>query len=480
MKMKFKNLIIIITLFFASCTDFGDINVDPDVSPSANPKEVLTSAQGFLAWVLEGQLNPRGALWAQYWTWGPGVALGNNERYIAEPVDFNNVWTRAYANALTDMKFLVNSNDPTYSGMAKILQANTYQLLVDHFGDVPYSEAIKGALVDGANFAPKYDDDKFIYGELVKLIDSGIEDLGKASNNPGTADLMYGGNIANWIKYGNSLKLRLLMRQSITGDQTAIGNAVKALVANGNFISSSSEMAKMNFIGTSGSENPMYASFEVSLGNFYVASNSSLNVLRNDPRLSKIYNVAPNSNTYVGIDQGAIDALPFTVATKDFSQATSAGYAKDNPVIFMSDWEVWFLRAEAALRYGTSDNQSTAFSNAVSSSFAYMGASGADAFIAGLEYDVKDTPAKIALIATQKWVSMNGLQESEAWAEARRLDTPDNKIFTGVNGLWKTPLKTALGPNVFPTLYLYPESERSFNPNANAQRQLTEKAFWDN
>ena len=479
--MKFGKFIIIITIFFASCTDFGDINVDPDVSSSANPKEVLTSAQGYMAWVLEGQLNNRGALWSQYWTWGPGVALGNNERFISEPGDFNNVWSRAYANALADLKFLVKSGDPSYSGIAKILQANTFQLLVDHFGDVPYSEAINGALADGANFAPKFDDDKFIYGELVKLLDSAVSDLAKGTTNPGAADLMYGGDLTNWIKYPNSLKLRLLIRQSITGDQAAIGAAVKAAIAKGNFIESANDIAKMDFAGTAGSENPMYASFEVSLGNFYVASNSSINALRNDPRLEKIYIKAANNGNFVGIDQGAIDALPFTVVNKDFSSASPAGYGKANPVIFMSNWEVWFLRSEAALRYATGESDATNFAKAIDANFAYLKAVGADAFSSGLEYSTKDNKGKIALLATQKWISMNGFQEAEAWAEARRLDTPDTKIFTGVNGLWKTPLKTALGQNVFPTIYLYPESEISYNPNAKQKElKLLEKTFWDN
>jgi len=479
--MKFGKYIIVVSLFIASCTDFGDINVDPDVSPSANPKEVLTSAQGYMAWVLDGQLNERGALWAQYWTWGPGVALGNDERYIAEPGNFNNVWGRAYSNALADLKFLVNSGDPSYTGIAKVLQASTYQLLVDHFGDVPYSEAINGALVDGANFAPKFDDDKFIYAELVKLLDNAVSDLSKGTTNPGAADLMYGGDLSKWIKYANSLKLRLLMRQSITGDQAAIGAAVRSTIAKGNFIMSPADIAKIDFAGAAGSENPMYASFEVSLGNFFVASNSSLNVLRNDPRLEKFYIIAENSGTFEGVDQGGIDALPFTVVTKDFSQATTAGYGNTNPVIFMSDWEVWFLRSEAALRYNTGESDETNFAQAIASSFAYLKAEGADAFSSGLEYGTKDFNGKIALLATQKWISFNGFQEAEGWAEARRLDTPDTKIFTGVNGLWKTPLKTALGPNVFPTIYLYPESEISFNPNAKQKElKLLEKTFWDN
>ena len=478
--MKIAKYLIVFTLLFGACTDFGDINVDPDVSPTANPREVLTSAQAFSAWVLEGQLNDRAALWAQYWTWGPGVALGDNERYLSQPADFNNAWTRAYANALADLKFLEKSSDKTYNGISKIMQANLFQILVDHFGDIPFTEAIKGEIVDGANFAPKYDDDKAVYAALIPMINAGIADLKAGSTTVGSADLMFGGDVSKWIKFGNSLKLRILMRQSVTGDQAAIGQAVKDLVAQGNFISSSTDIAQMAFSGDKGSENPIFANFERSLGNFYVASNSSIKALAGDPRIDKIYSKAKTTNTHVGIDQGNIDLLPFTVVGNDFSRVTELGYRKDAPVIFLSDWEVWFLRAEAALKYGTSDNDQTAFANAITSSCAYMGATGAQDFIDGLEYSIKTPTDKQKLIVTQKWISMNGLQEAEAWAEARRHDVPETKIFSSANGLWTTPTKSALGPQVFPSIYLYPESEQSFNPNAPAQRKLTEKVFWDN
>ncbi|MBK9995164.1 MAG: SusD/RagB family nutrient-binding outer membrane lipoprotein [Saprospiraceae bacterium] len=169
----------------------------------------------------------RAALWAQYWTWGPGVALGDNERYLSQPADFNNAWTRAYANALADLKFLEKSSDKTYNGISKIMQANLFQILVDHFGDIPFTEAIKGEIVDGANFAPKYDDDKAVYAALIPMINAGIADLKAGSTTVGSADLMFGGDVSKWIKFGNSLKLRILMRQSVTGDQAAIGQAVK-------------------------------------------------------------------------------------------------------------------------------------------------------------------------------------------------------------------------------------------------------------
>lgn len=107
------------------------------------------------------------------------------------------------------------------------MQANLFQILVDHFGDIPFTEAIKGEIVDGANFAPKYDDDKAVYAALIPMINAGIADLKAGSTTVGSADLMFGGDVSKWIKFGNSLKLRILMRQSVTGDQAAIGQAVK-------------------------------------------------------------------------------------------------------------------------------------------------------------------------------------------------------------------------------------------------------------
>jgi hypothetical protein len=468
------------SVFLTSCTDFGDINVDPDVSPSANPKEVLTSAQGYLAWVMEGTITDDLALWNQYWTQGPGVSLGDTERYRSEPGNYDNIWARSYSNGLTDLEYVISNGNSAQKGIAKVMKANTYQVLVDLFGDIPYSEAIKGE----ANFAPKYDDDKVIYADLINVLNAAIVDLkaGKAGD-VGSEDLMYGGDLTKWVKFANSLKLRILMRQSITGDKAAIGAAVKALIAENNFIETSADVAKMAFLGTSGSENPMYASLEQSLSLFYCISNTSLKALKDDPRLDLLFDKAVNGAKHVGIDQGSIEIVPFALGKKDFSYATAKGYAKDSPVYFMTDWEVWFLRSEAALVFGTADNDAVAFTNAIKANMTFLGATGAagDAFITGLAYGSKDSKGKFNLIAVEKWKSFNGTQEIEAWAEMRRMDTPNNKIFTSTtDGILVTPLKSTLGPGIFPTALLYPASERNYNANAAPQRLLTDKVFWDN
>lgn len=476
-----KRLKFIIGLFVAmmvmeSCSDgLSDLNVNPDKSPNANPEEVLTSSMGYISYVLDAELNRRSFVWAQYWTWGPGVAIGNIERYVSDGSDYNIIWIRLYANALTDLKFVANSNSAAHAGAAKILQGYVYQSLVDHFGDVPFSEALSGELSDGSNFAPKFDDDQEIYSQLIPLIDEGIELLSGASEPMGSEDLMYDGDTDKWIKFANSLKLRILMRQSGVVD---VAEDVRNLVSSGSFIESAQDIAEIRFEGSTGDENPMFARMESGVSNFYVGSNTSMDYLadNSDPRLEALYGLAVNSGTLVGIHQGSIDDEPFTASVDDYSQMTSTLYRNDAPVILMSDWEVWFLRAEAALKFGTSDDDASAFENAVAANFEYLGVANGQQFASSLDYS--NSGSKIDMIAVQKWISMNGLQEDEGWIETRRFDTEANPIFS--RDIFVKPTLSVLADNQHPSIWLYPANELSLNPNAPAQRDLLQKVFWDN
>lgn len=479
--INIKKYILICLTFglLVSCTDeLSDLNIDPNNSPSAKPQQVLSSAQGFIGWTIDGQFNVRSALWAQYWTWGPGVAIGNIERYVADGTDFDNGWTRLYNGALADLDFVEKSDEKVHAGIAKILKAYTFQLLVDHFGDIPFSEALRGA-TDGI-FAPNYDNDQAVYNALIPLIDEGLGLL-NSDGEVGNEDFIYKGSVSKWQKFGNSLKLKILMRQSNINDVSA---AVRELIANGTFVESIDDLAAVPFSGVAGSENPMYASFERSLGLFYIASSSSLAYLQdnNDPRLAKFYNPAVSSNNFVSIPQGSIMAEPFTNTKANYSVAGSIAYAKDNSVILMSPWEIWFLRAEAAVRYGTADNETDVFSNAIETNFAYLGLEGGEAFAESLDLAGQTSIMnKSNLIATQKWVSMNGTQEDESWIESRRFNTDANPIFySSTNGLFKKPRESVLGDGVHPSIWLYPQTEMSLNSSAPEQRNLTERVFWDN
>lgn len=484
MKFIYRSLIAVLLLssLSYSCEEkIDELSVDPDTFPDASDGQVLSAAIGYLGYIVDVDLNMGSFLWAQYYTWGIGVSIGNQERFVAQPDDYNGYWERAYANVLMDLKKLTKSESAAYRAVGNILQAYVYQGLVDHFGTIPYSEAVSGEFVDGSILTPSYDDPATIYTAIIAQVDAALADLEVAPDVIGDDDLIYGGNLNMWTKFGNSLKLRLLMRTSETSPNA---QAVIDLISNGTFIETSADIADIAFSGATGSQNPMFARMEWGVGDFYFASNATLNVLDNlgDPRATVFYDTA-STGTFAGqlhgIDQGTIDNEDFTNPSTHYSGSSSYAYADDNPVTLMSPWEVWFLRAEADARYGTADDEATAFANAVTANFDYMGVAGAAAYITSLGYSTADPlDDRIDDIAIQKWISLNGTQEDEGWIETRRFDRPASRLFT--SGIFQDPPLSVISAGTFPSAWLFPASERSLNPNAPAQRVITEKLFWDN
>lgn len=486
MKNKIKIILIcFLTTLYVSCEDsLEEVNIDPNTFPSAGDAQILSSAIGFLGYIVETDLNYSDSfLWSQYYTWGIGVSIGNAERFVANATDYDGYWQRAYANSLADLDYIdKNSNSAAYKGISKVLKAYIFQGLVDHFGDIPFTEGLSGAIEDGSVLSPNYDSaETIIYPALVTMLDEALSELDLANQDEvGDDDFIYQGSISNWVKFANSLKLRVLMRTSEVSPQSS---AVQSLISTGSFIETVADMPFIPYTGNSGDQNPMFARAEFGVGMFYFASNATLNVMQdlNDPRDETLYTLA-ESGTFDGnlhgIDQGTIDEEPFTAPASDYSLASTYAYGETKPVVLMSPWEVWFLRAEAAVRYGTSDDETIAFENAISHNFSYMGLDAAS-YITSLGYSNSDPlNDKLDMIAVQKWISLNGTQEDEGWIEARRFDRPGSRLFT--DGIWQTPPLSVLPSGEFPSAWLYPDSERSLNPNAPAQRAITDNIFWDN
>jgi hypothetical protein len=498
MKNKINIFLILLLTLSVSCNDsLEEVNIDPNNSPTAGDAQVLSSAIGFMGYIVETDLNYSDSfLWSQYYTWGIGVSIGNPERYVSQPADNNGYWSRAYVTSLADLNYIVNSsNSNAYKGIANVLRAYLFQGLVDHFGDIPFNEALSGAIEDGSILTPSYDSaETVIYPALVTILDDALEQLNNADADEigriGPDDFIFydsdnnvmSTDISKWIKFANSLKLRVLMRTSETNPQ---GTAIQNLINSGTFIESVTDMPAIPFSGATGDQNPMYARAEFGVGNFYFASNGTLNLLEslNDPRGEVFYTKATtgtSAGSLRGIDQGTIDNEPFTAPSSDYSLASTYSYSATNSVILMSPWEVWFLRAEADARYGTSDDAETAFTTAIDLNFNYMGVSDAATYISSLNYAGATTlDDQIDLIGIQKWISFNGTQEDEGWIESRRFDRPASRLFTD-GGIFQTPLLSVLPGGVHPSTWLYPESERSLNSNALPQRKITDAIFWDN
>ena len=482
MKVIYKSLVVLLLVFFTSCEEkIDELGVNPDTFPTAPDAQVLSSAIGYLGYIQDVDLNMGSFLWAQYYTWGIGVSLGNEERFVAEPGDFDPYWQRAYSNVLIDLKFLTKSESPAYRAVARILQAYVYQGLVDHFGEVPFSEAVSGEISEGAILTPQYDNAADIYAALPGLIDEALTDLDLAADGDiGVDDLIYGGDLDSWTKFAYSLKLRILLRTSEVAGQEA---AIEQLISTGTFIETEADLAEIAFSGETGSQNPMYARSEWGVGDFYFASNATLNVLEdlNDPRGTAFYALATTGSSagqLRGIDQGTIENEPFTAPASDYSGSSPIAYGEANSVMLMSPWEVWFLRAEAAARYATADDDLAALTSGIQANFDYLGVAIPGGYVASLNYGSASMQGKIDIIAVQKWISMNGTQEDEGWIETRRFDRDGSRLFSA--GIFQTPPYSVLPAGSFPATWLFPGSERSLNPNAPAQRAITDKIFWDN
>ena len=173
-------------------------------------------------------------------------------------------WEGLYS-ALSNLNVIIERG-PTesrfvYAGIAKILKAYTVSMMVDVWGDIPYSEYDK---FDEGISQPKFDKGSDIYPQLFTLLDEGIADLNNPAFNvskPGTDDFIYKGVTANWIKAANTIKLKLYTQVRLVQDVKAQVTAL--LSAPNTLINSQAESFMMPFgpIGTTDDRHPAFGDY---------------------------------------------------------------------------------------------------------------------------------------------------------------------------------------------------------------------------
>lgn len=131
--------------------------------------------------------------------------------YNISAEESNNIWQNAYQGVVKQARLLreqtaTSPKAKQYSGITKVLEANTLGTMASLFGDIPYTEIAKVEVAD-----PKFDSQKFVFAQLQILLDEAIADLGSAPNTAIPEDLMFAGNTTKWIKVARTLKARLYM-----------------------------------------------------------------------------------------------------------------------------------------------------------------------------------------------------------------------------------------------------------------------------
>jgi len=202
-------LLSIAMLFSVSSCDIFDldVNTDPNNPSEASLELLLANAEYNLAATFAGGLNDQAHGFMGITTASDNFGLVNSS--------WNGTWNFLYSGPLNDLERVIDEaeaqgNNPKYLGIARVLKAYYFSLVVDLWGDVPYSEAFQGA----SNLTPAYDDDAAIYADLLNLVDLAIANFAETSTVAVLGDLIYGGSISKWTKAAHSVKLRLLLQTS--------------------------------------------------------------------------------------------------------------------------------------------------------------------------------------------------------------------------------------------------------------------------
>jgi hypothetical protein len=498
MKLKYFKLIMIFSgmLAVSSCNKMMDINKDPDRLPSTFNlyPQLLTSAQVNLGFEGGSDLYRYPTEFMQQMS---GQASQPNQtyeyyRYNVTGSDLNNVWSSIFATTLSDLELVINqataAGSPHYAGVAKILKAYEYSLVVDTWGDVPYSEAQK---LD-QNTQPKYDDDAVIYPKLISLLTEAINDVNATTStlSPGTNSTFYtNASFATarpfWIKLANTLKMRLFLHYSKKDPAFCVAQMTALINTAGvTFMSSNADNFQHPFYNVSNQRNPISA-FEVSRPNYLFADKFMVDMMnsKNDPRRSTYFTDFPlGSGAYVGVSATAPPAAPNNnysrihtflrgAVTTPAAGTNSAVYSGAAPQRMVSYSEYCFIRAEGALMGAPGDAQ-TWFTNGITASMQEAGVSSSDitTYLAAKGTLTGTNAQKLQQIIEEKYVALFGVSV-EPWTDWRRTGYPAISV----------PSNVINGVTAVPRSLFYPQSEIDLNPNCPGQKPATlqSKVFWD-
>lgn len=423
--------------------------------------------------------------------------------YMMSPTPFRSEYNLNYAfvdgwnqNGFNDMYTYImgpvnkigaagtRTDNPDLWAIALIIKVEAMHRVTDKFGPVPYSE------VGNSLITTPYDTQQDIYKRFFLELDTAVNNLQQyITSNPASSpfadyDLLYGGDYGKWIKFANSLRLRLAMHIVKADPATSKTEGEKALANSGGLLSDPSDDAAIEI--TSGTSD-LYMITHDWADNRLGASIATYLTGYNDPRLTVYASPATDiafANQYIGIRIGI--NIPAKADYQTYASLnTDNTFTATKPGQIMSAAEVWFLKAEAALRgwsgagdakidYETGIQVSMTQWGVSSSSYINDGTNTQAAYV-DPKNPLNNSPAlstatikwensltneqKLEKIITQKWIAIFP-EGQEAWTEYRRTGYP--KLFPVVNNKSGGTINTVIQVRRL----AYPQNEYKTNTTA--------------
>ena len=391
MKIKSLAILAVAAVGFTACSDawLEDYKLDQNRPSDVSMEVLLPSAQAAYG-MTQGDVLPRlTSIFMQQMTGTDRQSLAHNRYAQIGEGDFNTPWNNSYAGGLYDLKLIEDKAEAAgasaYVGVAKIMTAMYLGVLTDHFGDIPYTDALQGA----DNLKATFDSQADIYTAIFTLLSEGKDALAQPSSvTPGGDDLIHGGDLAAWAATADGLRARHLNHLSKTSQYNA-ANVIAACddALNAGVYCTIGFEAALN-------QNPWYqftvidrAGYISQFGTMYDMMEAS-----SDPRI----------NLYRSADSLTMPA---------YGDATSA-----LPIV--TPFEIMFVKAEAQLAGSASDARAT-LEAAIESHMAWLGVDAGDiaTYVAALP-----ATTDLELIMNEKYVAM--FSSSESWTDWRRTGFP--------------------------------------------------------
>ncbi len=521
MKKTYLYISVLLVVAFSapSCKKFLDINENPNSATSGTPELILPQAivrSANLTWSYNGLGNDLMGYTANV---GGVGGWGSTISYNFSNSSYSGLFSGTYKaneDLLTVITMSEKDNEHNaFIGAAKIMMVFNYQSLVDTYNDVPYTEALLGT----ANLQPKYDKAEDIYKALADTLDKAITIMKSTTTNSAfkTADPLFTGDITKWIKFANTIKLRLIIRSN--GKVTFANSSFDAA----GFLTEDA-MVNPGYSKDNGKQNPTFNSMAYSYSGSAVAYQRVPtpyfisyfdNTFISDPKRATMYfnggvNVRQNQLGYVENDaEKGISPSVWYIATEPTNNATN--YAKigllkgpdmGQPIMLAS--ESYFLQAQANLKNltGVPGTVKSNFEAGIFNSFKYLEkdntnmipadrnpeadfqaylTSNAGNKLVDIDAATNDEQ-KLEAIISQQYVAYNQIISHQAWFEFQRTGYPlitgqptmANKKYTFVS-----LVSEAKTPNKLPTRILYPQSEINYNSkNVPTADFNTSKIFW--